>query len=217
MANAINTAKTFDETAITFSKPMKNKMGGNMVYMNYGGDKGKVCIQTPMMYAPFGLSKLVDDKTGATKWSLDVSFRDAPGVSEYRKVMESLDVMIKKKAVENSVEWFGKQHSVEIIEELYRPIVKPAKDPSKYAPTMKAKLMERDGVFQAKVYDHETREAIDVMDITKGSHVQMIVQCDTVWFVGKTQFGVTWKLVQARVMCNKPAQEIAFIEDDDED
>ena len=89
------------------------------------------------------MSTFTDEKTGAVKYSLDISFRgmeSEPKIQEFHDKMHSIDEMLIKEGVAHSKEWFGKKMSKEVIQEFYRPLVKPSKDPEKYAPTMKFKI-----------------------------------------------------------------------------
>ena len=142
-SNNIVLPKNFDANEITFDVVKKNAMGGNVVYFKYEGHP-KIIMQTPVVSVPFGLSTYTDDKTGAVKYSLDISFRgmdEDPKIQDFHDKMNDFDNFLIDTAVANSKEWFGKKQSKEVIENFYRPLVKPSKDPSKYAPTMKFKII----------------------------------------------------------------------------
>lgn len=220
MASTIITAKKFDVSKFTLADVQKNKMGGNIVYLKYDDNK-KIIMQTPLMAAPFGISKYVDEKTGVVKHSIDVSFRGSdedPKIELFQKCMSDFDEYLVDHGAKNSKAWFGKVQKKEVVEALYRPLVKPSKDPEKYAPTMKIKVPSKDDVYQVEAYKYNNgKEKFDLNNLAKGAKLQMILECASVWFVGKTQFGITWKLLQVRVQQPENIQGFSFVEDSDEE
>ena len=220
MANTIVLPKNFDVNELSFDSVKKNAMGGNVVYFKYEGHP-KVIMQTPVVSAPFGLSTYTDDKTGAVKYSLDISFRgmeEDPKIQLFHDKMAAFDDYLMDSAVSNSKEWFGKKQSKEVVENFYRPLVKPSKDPSKYAPTMKFKIMtKRDGTIDVDAYDGQ-KQKVNLQDVlTSGVKLQAIIEAGSVWFVNKTMFGISWKLVQVKVLPSDKIAGFSFQEDSDEE
>jgi len=218
MTNAIVFPKNFDINELAFDSVKKNAMGGNVVYLKYEGHP-KIIMQTPVVAAPFGLSTYTDDKTGAVKYSLDISFRgmeEDPKVQLFHDKMSDFDNYLMDTAVSNSKEWFGKKQSKEVVENFYRPLVKPSKDPSKYAPTMKFKIMtKRDGTIDVDTYD-SSRNKVSLQDVlAPGVKLQAIIEVGSVWFVNKTMFGISWKLVQVKVLPSDKIAGFSFQEDSD--
>lgn len=217
--NMIITPKKFDVNEITLADVQKNKMGGNIVYIKYGSMK-KLTLQTPLMSAPFGISTYVDEKTNTKKHTIDVSFNganDDPKIEMFQNKMQEFDDYLVTQGATNSKSWFGKNQKREVVEALYRPLVKPAKDPEKYAPTMKVKIQTKDDEFQVEAYKYNDRTKFDFKDIAKGAKIQMILELSSIWFVGKTQFGVTWVLKQVRVQQPEKLLGYSFTEDSDDD
>ena len=218
MANTIVLPKNFDTNELTFDVVKRNAMGGNVVYFKYENHP-KLIMQTPVVAAPFGLSTYTDDKTGAVKYSLDISFRgmeEDPKVQLFHDKMSEFDNFLMNAAVSNSKEWFGKKQSKEVVENFYRPLVKPSKDPSKYAPTMKFKIMtKRDGTIDVDTYD-SNRNKVNLQDVlAPGAKLQAIIEAGSVWFVNKTMFGISWKLVQVKVLPSDKITSFSFQEDSD--
>ncbi len=210
---SVTLAKNFDISRISFSKPNVLKSGAKQAYVNYDG--GKLLLQTPAKVAlPFGVSAF-EDKTKPQVppvYSLDLSFRgaehDGP-LKTFYESMEALDKLMIDAAFTNSVAWFGKEKKRDVIEEeLYSPIIKRAKD-DKYPPTMKLKLPQRDGAFDAKFYD-ESRNQFNNFDIKeilpRNSTVTCIIQCAGVWFAAG-KFGLSWRAVQ--VMINSKPEALS--------
>jgi hypothetical protein len=218
MANTIVLPKNFDANEITFDSVKKNAMGGNVVYFKYENHP-KVIMQTPSLAAPFGLGTYTDDKTGAVKYSIDISFRgmeEDPKIQQFHDKMNDLDNFLMNAAVANSKEWFGKKQSKEVIENFYRPLVKPSKDPTKYAPTMKFKIMtKRDGSIDVDAFD-SNRIRVNLQDVlSSGAKLQAIIEAGSVWFVNKTMFGISWKLVQVKILPSDKIAGFSFQEDSD--
>ena len=217
-SNNILLAKNLNTDSITFEPVRKNALGGNVVYLKYDGNP-RLVLQTPIVSAPFGLSTYTDEKTGAVKYSLDMSFRgmemDAK-IKDLHDKMNQIDEMLIAEGVKNSKDWFGKKLSKEVVENFYRPLVKPSKDPEKYAPTMKFKIMsQRDGSIALDAYNHEKKK-VDIMEgLVAGSKVQCLLECNSIWFVGKNMYGISWKLVQVKITKSDKISGFSFLEDSD--
>lgn len=214
--NSIIMYNRFNTVNITCSGIQKNKAGGNMVHLNYTGYK-KIIVQVPFMSAPFGLSDFTPDG-GQVKYSIDVSFSNKTGdekITRFLTAMRSLDDFMVKLAVEHSQSWFGKKMSQEVVENLYRPLVKESKDPEKYAPTMKIKIRNTDEKFNVEAYDME-RGAFNLHQLLPGSSVRCIIELAPVWFVNK-QFGLSFNLLQIQVDLPSKLPSYSFNDEEDED
>jgi len=221
--NSVIMYKHFDANALVCGEQTKNKAGGNQVSLLYNGNK-RIVLQTPKMSVPFGVSEYVpENNVGPVKYSLDASFKGIPDDSKlntFHEVVRKIDERMVALAVENSVAWFGKKMSKEIVEELYRPLIKASKQPDKYAPTIKFKIRpSRDGSSEMNVEAFDTkRQKFDMNDFQSGSTVKCIVDFAPVWFVNK-QFGITLSVVQLEVV-SLPAgklQGFAFQNESDDD
>ena len=214
---AVTLAKNLDVSKIVFDSVKKNALGGKIVYLSYNGEK-KITMQTTEVSAPFGLSAYTDETTGNVRYSLDYSYRGMdsnPKIKLLHDKMTELDNLMIDTGVANSKDWFGKKMSREVVEALYRPIVKPAKDPEKYAPTTKLKIVSNDKGMKVLAFDN-TKQPFDLTTLTSGASVAAIIECSSVWFVNK-QFGVTWRLVQAKVNQPTTISGCAFVDSDAED
>ncbi len=87
-------------------------------------------------------------------------------------------------------------------------MIKHAKDKvtgdrsDEYKPRFKVTVPYRDNAFTCDVFD-SSKELIDLDKVdAKGAKVAAIIQCTGVWFAGG-KFGVSWKVVQMKVMPNK--------------
>lgn len=213
----------FDANALTCGECTKNRAGGNQVPLLYNNNR-RIVMQIPVMSAPFGLSEYVpENNTGPVKYSIDLSFKGHetdPKVKQFMDIVRTIDERMVSLAVENSKSWFGKQMSKEIVEELYRPLVKESKQPEKYAPTMKLKIRPSrntsDPFGDIQAFNSD-KEPFHMKDFQAGSGVKCIIDFSPIWFVNK-QFGMTLNLVQLEVK-TMPAgklQGFAFQSDDED-
>jgi hypothetical protein len=217
---SIITTKRFNPTVIRFAQVERNKLGGKYVPLaDENGNKKRVTLQTPTMHVPFGVSAYRERPDAEpSSYSIDISFRDYESneniLAFYNKMTE-LDNHLIESAHANSVEWFGKQKSRELLADTYRHLTKI--DPSgRYAPIMKIKIPILDGGPNVRVFDVD-KTPISIDAVQKGSTVKVICDMASVWFVGNTQWGVTFRAVQILVV-TKPNRitDFAFENDDDE-
>lgn len=208
--------KKFDASMLTCGELTKNKSGGNQVSLMYGGNRQRIVLQTPQLATPFGVSEYVPDN-GPIKYSLDASFKGIDTdkrLAAFFKTINQIDERMIDLAVENSTTWFGKNMSKKVVEELYRPLIKPSKQPEKYAPTIKFKI-RNDPSQSIEVFD-TNRDHFDMREFQSGSTVKCIADFAPVWFVNK-QFGLTMTLIQMEIVSPPIGrlQGFAFQEDSD--
>lgn len=210
-------ASNFKIENVSFQEPRKNPSGGQSILLNYYNESAKkngpLLMQTPKMRMPFGPDVAVDDKTGAKKYSVNTSLAGDDSTNNNLKVftdiIRNLDEFTKKFATEHSEEWFGKKQKAELVDEFYKSAAKKPKN-TKYPDTLKLKLpmkknADKKDVPQFNIYDHTKEQVnilvdseIDLSCLEKGGDMVAVIQCTGVWFVGKTQFGLGWKIVQVQ-------------------
>ncbi|AGE49439.1 hypothetical protein ATCVCan0610SP_270L [Acanthocystis turfacea Chlorella virus Can0610SP] len=218
---SVYTSKTFDAALIGFGQVEKNKLGGKFVPLtNNSGTKTRFTIQTPSMHLPFGISAYRErPDMEPQSYSADLSFRGMDtddNIATFYNKIQALDAHLLDAAFENSVSWFGKQKSRELLEDTYRPLTK-VDAAGKFAPNMKFKISMQNGVPNVRVFDTD-KKAITVDDIPRGSKVKIIAEIASVWFVGSgTMWGLTFRAAQILVV-SKPASlnEFAFTDDGDD-
>lgn len=222
----------FDLSKITASPMIKNRMGGNSVHIMYD-DMRRILLQTPSLPAPFGISEFTTDN-GTIKYSVDLSFRyedDDPKVALFRSKLEQLDEKMIELGAANSVKWFGKSLSRDVIAELYRPLLKISKQPEKYKPLLKCKLRTRGNIDLATAANGFDVHAFtcdgDVFDMTHfmpGAMIKVIAEIMPVWFMNR-QYGLSLNIVQVEMTQLPPHQVcrdngflsgFSFIKDEDD-
>ena len=195
--NSVTLYKDFNTNDVTFGQTLKNKAGGNQVYIT-SKNKHKIYLQTPSMYAPFGISEYNVEGSNMVKYSLDVSFKgyeEDSKINKFMDVVKEIDEYMIKTGVERSTEWFGKPMTDAVERELYRPLWKESSNPDKYAPTFKMKLRMSVNQNDFIVNAYHNHEEFKLDELKPGSKIRSIIEFAPVWFVNK-QFGVTPCLVQ---------------------
>lgn len=198
----------FDPEKIDFRPPRVLDHGGKIIGISYDGKP--LHLQLPEMVCPYG-TNVYTDPAGATppKYSLDFSFRgeeDNERIAKFHSQMERFEEVLVERAVENSVAWFKKKQSKEVIQAFFTPLLKRSVDKEtrepdgKYPDTFKVKLNVRNDEFECKVFDADNAlldEPLDTL-IVKGTRATALVQPSFIWFAGG-KFGLTTKAVQMRV------------------
>ena len=220
--NSITLAKDFDISKVSYNDVRMLDNGGKVVYVSY--NKAPLVLQTPTMYAPFGIQKWTND--GRDKYTLNLSFRgkdNSKALQSFYDVLYDLDSKLVEDGFKNQQTWFkGKKYnSKEVLEALYTPLITPAKDKTtgditdKYPATFKMTVPSKDGNFSCEVYD-ETKSLVDLNTInTKGSRVSALIQFAGLWFAGG-KFGSSWRVVQMLVKPNQAIRGYGFKDDEDD-
>ena len=211
MAQTILLPNEFESQNVNFMTPRQNKLGGQSVLLNYkDGDKtSPFILQTCRVRLPFGVDQNKMD-SGGLKYNVSFSLANDATDNEQLKLftqnIREIDNLAKKFPQDND-SWFNKKLKPEIVEEFYKSAEKFPKDP-KWASTLKVKLpFDRKGVPQFVLYDQD-KKPIEIVDengelnldcIPKGSEAVFLIQPTGVWFMGKTQYGVSYKVVQGKI------------------
>jgi hypothetical protein len=184
-------------------------------------------MQTPKMRLPFGVDQSKPQNGEPPKYHISLSMGSEETsndmTKQFVKNIRDIDGVTKSFA-QTSDKWFGKKLSEELVNEFYKSSEKFPKDP-KWNSTLKVKLpFDKQGNPQFRVFDDKKNEVnvlgedgqINSDVFPKGCEAVCIIQPTGVWFVGKTQFGVGYKLLQAKVYKNNKLTGY-FIQDSDEE
>jgi hypothetical protein len=192
-------------------------------------NRSPIVLQTPEMVVPYNVSNWNDDGKGPDKYTLDLSFKGKEGRENLNTFFEkvvALDKKLVQDGVDNSMTWLKKKYnSVDVVEALYSPMVKYAKDKTtgeitdKYPPTFKLKIPSSNGSFQCEVYDNK-RKPVNLKELIdsgafKGAKVTAIIQCQGIWVAGG-KYGCSWKVLQMRVSPPQTIKGYAFKELEDD-
>jgi len=222
------------ETDIKYAKVKINNAGGKSVGIFNAATNTALNLQTPLMLT-WGVNENTDKKTGEVQsYTMALQFPSdeykTPNVSKFFAAMQAFETKIKRDAITNSKEWFGKAMSAEVINAIFNPVLSYSKNPQTGEPdhgknpTLRIKLPFYDGEWKGiEIYDTENTVLFPNTDgkspkdiIVKGSDAALIITCGGLWFAGGS-FGVTWRLVQA-VLKPKPSLrgKCHIVLDDDE-
>ena len=223
--SAVLLSNEFSTANVSFTEPKKNQMGGHNVLINYNhnGRSGPLIIQTPRLRAPFGADRQVPDGGGPVRYTLNLSVNNDGAAGQFFEFIKNLEETVLNAGVDLSDKWFGKKKSKEVVAELMRSVVKYPKEKDKYDPTVKIKLPYNDKGAQFNVEDEKKNPInvwldgeIDLSAIPKGSEVIGVIQCTGVYFIGKSQFGIGFKMVKARVYQGALLRNIDIVDDEED-
>jgi hypothetical protein len=219
MDNLILSPGEFDAAQITYGEPKDiGTNGGRSVYINF--NKMPITIQTPEMIAPYAMK----DWEGNHNYTLDLSFKG----KESRKVLDTFfnkltefDSKLIQDGIKNGLSWLRKPIKSEVVAEtIYTKMVRYSKDKNtgeisdKFPPTLKLKVPYKDGKFICETYNGN-KELIDIASVeTKGARITAIIQCLGIWVAGG-KYGVTWKVLQMKVLPAPTIKGYAIKEDTD--
>jgi len=222
------------ETDTKYAKVKVNNSGGKSVSILNAASNSALNLQTPLMLT-WGVNENTDKKTGEVQsYSMALQFPSdeykTPQVSKFFAAMQAFETKVKRDAIANSKEWFGKAMSAEVINAIFNPVLSYSKNPATGEPdhtknpTLRVKLPFYDGEWKGiEIYDSNSNALFPNSDgkspkdiIVKGSDAALIITCGGLWFAGGS-FGVTWRLVQA-VLKPKPSLsgKCHIVLDDDE-
>jgi hypothetical protein len=222
------------DTDIKYAKVKINNSGGKSVGILNAATNSALNLQTPLMLT-WGVNENTDKKTGEVQsYSMALQFPSdeykTPQVGKFFAAMQAFEAKIKRDAITNSKDWFGKSMSAEVINAIFNPVLSYSKNPATGEPdhtknpTLRVKLPFYDGNWKdIEIYDSNSNVLFPSSDgkspkdiIVKGSDAALIITCGGLWFAGGS-FGVTWRLTQA-VLKPKPSLrgKCHIVLDDDE-
>jgi len=225
MSDTIINGTEFNCDDIKYSSPKTNSVGGKSVNIFNKLTNSRLNISTPMMLT-WGASDYVDKSSGQGNGKFEMSLQfpnedyNNEEASTFLENLKKFEQKIKSDAFANSKNWFGKVHkSLDILEELYSPMLKYSKDKNtgeadlSKAPSIRVKIPVWEGTWRCEVYDDEGTKLFPnssgttpVELIPKATTVKVLMTCGGIWFANG-KFGITWKLVQA--MVQKPRAQLS--------
>ncbi len=229
--------KNINTANFKYSEVKTLTSGAKSVYINYG--TGKLRIQTPVMYLPYGVNEggfedknaKIDPRKGEKKdkkYDLTLSFKgheENPKIESFLTKLKEIESKVIDDAFENRQPWFKDDYDGQkiIVTKMFSPIIKVDKDKNtgkvvgKYPPTIRFKLPydnENDRFnFNSYNMNGEVIDLADILAKLKGGKAQLIVELNSIWFAGG-KFGCTWKLITGKFQ-RSISNDIAFIEDSD--
>ena len=201
------------ETDVLYTKPKVNPSGGkNVGILNKNSRKGTY-LSTPLMLT-WGVNEYVDEKSGKRTYDMSLQFPKeewkTDQTQQFLDNMVAFENKLKADAITNSKEWMNKgKMSSEVIDALWTPMLRYAKDPETgdpdktRAPTLRLKIPFWENEWNTELYDMNQNQLFPNDDgktpvelISKASNVAVVMQNGGIWFANG-KFGTTWKLFQA--------------------
>jgi hypothetical protein len=209
----------FNVANMSFGVPKVGGAGGKSIGMFY--NKTYMQISVPKMIQ-WGASDFKDkDGVGNEKFDFTLQFPTedykTPETTNALEHFKAIEEGVLRAALENSMKWFGKKYTKEVLLALWSPMLKYPKDKATgepnlaAAPGLKVKLPFWEGVPKFEIYDEDSnlvfpnqtgKTAVDLVE--KGLSVHTLVQCGGIWIAGG-KFGMTWKAVQIVIPKPKPS------------
>ena len=224
-----------DVNKVKYSPVKALPSGAKIIYLNHGDGIAPLFVQTPEFTVPFDNgATYFPDNDNSGKFSIKVPMDNLdsnPAMKEFHDMLARMDDKIMNDGIENSLAWFKKKNpNVDVIKELYTPMIKVSRDAEtgepngKWAPSFGFKIVKRDGKVQCDCYDSEKNilvvdgaEAVDLESMfKKGTKVKMILKCNGLW-IASGKFGCTWRAEQIRINTPVGFSGYAFTDSDDED
>lgn len=202
--------RDFTNDMIGYNQPVLNKAGGKNMNLYNKAAKKSLYVTTPLMMT-WGIS----DYEGNERFEMSLQFPNDEyhddKTRKFLQVMTDFEESIKRDAVKNSKDWFGKATmSPEVVDALWTPMLKYSKnketgEPDKTkSPRLQVKVPKYDGVWKPSIFTMEHEKIFPTTDVNltpmdiihKNAKVATVIQCGGLWFANG-KFGVTWRLHQA--------------------
>lgn len=155
--------------------------------------------------APFGLSTKFEGDGGNARLTLDL---DAP--PELVAWATALDEHLIARAIAHSKAWFGKELTEATVRAMHAPLVRQTND--KYAPVIRVKVHPE----SVKLWRQSDRAEMKADELVRGVSIVPVVSVGNVWFMGRSQFGISLGLSLGLVTPGASLGLDAFILDEPE-
>lgn len=215
MASTIINCSELNIADVKFYAPRASQGGGKSIGTMNKKTNAALRLRLPIMFT-YGAS----DYQGNEKYSCGLQFPDIfsedcdPKYKECFEQLSAFEAGIKRKVLEFSKDWTGKQlKNEEMVDMMWSPMLRFPKNKETQElemdrpPTLNVKIPCFEGKWSSEIYnenkekifpDEEDPSVTPLNFITKGTHMMAIVQFGGLWVVGG-KIGATWKLVQAVV------------------
>jgi hypothetical protein len=175
---------------ITFASPKVTSSNMKTVYINVTDDddsKKSLVLQTPYMYAPFGISW--DDKY--EKYTLNLSFRDIESDPEVKSLFDFITTLESRVKTESS-SWFKQGVTASMKSKIY-----PSE---KYAPTIGISVPHNNTVIKVETTEKGQPCELDLTK-TEGAKISAKIVCTSAYVnTFRNEFGITFKVVSMDIV-----------------
>jgi hypothetical protein len=189
MSFSVKKIKDTNFQSIFYETPKKvNSYYQSSIEYQMNGRMKPLMIQTPHC---INLSDFSEDKKYLT-----IELEITPELYDF---FINIDEYNAEKAFINSKEWFKQDIPKDIIDDYYKPSVKPVKENAN--PKLKVKIPYFNGQCQTKIYDNR-KNIIELKDIPVGSNILLILHINAVRFL-KQNFYTDIYVTQIKVCYKK--------------
>ena len=216
---AIIPSENLDISRVSIGDIRPNKAGGKTVPIKYNGQTLQVRI--PRIYYPAGVVFRTEEKSGQRNYSQLASLKgcdsyakerstDSTDVGSFYNFLLDFQEKLIQHAMGNSGKWFGKAKSEAVLRETMKPILTPSVEKvngewipnGKYPPSLRMKISIWDGQVGMDAVDEKGNAIALTEDNLEQVFAKRIegrmVLAPSIYVTG-TGFGVTWRVVLAKV------------------
>lgn len=217
--NAIISTRNLDINRVTFVQG--NAKAGRIPSINIKYDGQNIGLRLPRLAFPFGVSSGLN-KDGPPSYTLSGPLKgcdpygkdrgdSSTEMGQFYNFLLDLQEKIVQAAVENSVKWFGKKRSEQLIRESMKPLMRlhmtdqdGEKVPSgKYPPNITLKIPVYEGRVNVDIVDSRgnpiyVNPASLETTFSKGVEANIAVNA-SIYVMAGGGFGVTWRVTHAQV------------------
>ena len=210
-ASIVMTHHRFVPTAFKMMAPRENRVGGRSITVISTQTGRSLHLETPTMRT-FGISDYTNEEGESDgKFTISLLLDDSEDeeVRMFKEKVQQFEDAVLDYAVANSELWFGEVMSKDMAQyTMFRtmkyPKIKNTKKPDMTrSPTMKAKVANYQGRWEAEIYDstgklmfpNENKDETPIDYVTKNSFVACVLQCTGAWIGGKG-WGLSYKFIQ---------------------
>lgn len=225
LANSATKTTVMDGTQLDFSKiifgkPKPHAAGGKIIGMLNSDTGRNLIFRAPWLFNWGAREGKTKDGEPNGKYTTSIQFPNTDFPNEKADAllgqMRQLEDFVKNYACANSVAWFGKEMSKELVEHSFSPMLKHPNHKGTQninfdaPPTLSLKIPMFKGKYVTKVIDSETMTELfdpekvteDTSDtpmdyITRGELCPLI-ESGAIWIINKSVY-ITWNLIQAAV------------------
>jgi len=193
-------------------------------------------LRLPRLGFPGGVLVRDDEKTGTTSYTLIASLKgcdsygkerasDSDDVGKFYNLLQDLKERIIQAAVENSVKWFGKKRSEEVIRESFKDLMRLSVDKidgeyvpnGKYPPSVTLKIPVYDGRVNMDIIDPRGNPVYTSPTSLQGTFPKAseanLVTTASIYVMAGGGFGVTWRVSHAQVFPQSRVTALSIFSD----
>lgn len=187
-----------------------------VAWNNVKGNNVKLVLQTPKMYAPFGISEFRNPQRPEEKpsYKLPLAFKgETERMKAFMELMKAVDEWCVQTAYENQTAWFGETgKSRDIIEDRYNRHV-TQKNP-RYEPKISPKMDFRNDTFQGFIFNNDVPPVqVPPSYVSNGDSVIALIEFGSFWIADKS-FGQHLKVVQIKTFKVQSIMSHAIVDED---